>query len=443
MSGIFLRCALALVVCAPVVTPAQAADKPLDYGKRQTVKDVKTFLRQVEGRVELMEKASPAELGEMGGLHAKAAENLKFAETRLKKLDAAHAEVKPSADLYETLKARLAQAEKKMKAAQAAAPKDAPKDALTPADIVGGKRKAAPAVDAGEFKADFERLDELSSMFANPAALNSDSERAVELLEQFGPAEQEWKRLAKKYESLRDERTPEARKMQPMLSGADLAFGQFRRAVDSYVASAPRLIDQSIAQAMESAERGVADKKPAFFAPGGGIANRLAEAESRLKGLQAAAPDAAEAKQAEEKLAAARAKVAEMGKSLGGSTLEANRVPEERYKGADIDALREVLKQKWAKDGNGAELLKVGMSGKDWRRETKLEWSKGNQAFEKVDKSRVQGFVVVKHTDDVAAVHYVNIVKDHMAGDALQGYFVGSVKKEPAPEDLVMMKNVK
>jgi hypothetical protein len=142
-------------------------------------------------------------------------------------------------------------------------------------------------------------------------------------------------------------------------------------------------------------------------------------------------------------LADARAKVAEMGKSLGGSTLEANRVPDERYKGADADALREVLKQKWAKDGNGAELLKVGMSGKDWRRETKLEWSKGNQAFEKVDKSRVQGFVVVKHPGDLAAVHYVNIVKDHMAGDALQGYFVGSVKKEPDPEDLVMMKNVK
>jgi hypothetical protein len=231
--------------------------------------------------------------------------------------------------------------------------------------------------------------------------------------------------------------------MQTMLSHADLVFGRFGSAVESYVTSAPRLIDQAIAQAMDTAKQGVDDKKPAFFAPGGAVSNRLASAESQLKGLQAAAPDAPATKEAEAKVAEARAKTAEMGKGLGGAVLEANRVPEERYDGPDAAELREVVKQKWAKDGNGAEVLKLGMSGKAWKRETKLEWSRGNQAFQKVDKSRVQGFVVVKHTGDLARVHYVNIVKDHMAGDAIQAYFVGSVKGEPDVADLVLMKNVK
>jgi hypothetical protein len=303
--------------------------------------------------------------------------------------------------------------------------------------------KAAPAVDAAAFKADLDRLQELNKMFGNASVLRDQPERAIEQLKQLEPAKQERQRIKQKYESLLQQKTPQARQMQTMVRGSDDVFERFEAEAARFVEEAPGRVETTIGEALALAKQGVEEQKPAFFGAEGGVPQRLRWAEQRLAALQAAAPDAAPTKQAEDKLKAARARAQEMAQSLRGAILDANRVPDERYAGPDAAALREVVKQKWAKDGNGAEVLKVGLNGKDWKRDTRWEWSRGNKAFEKVDTSRVQGFVVVKHPGDLAAVHYVNLVKDHMAGDAVQAYFVGSVKGEPAVEDLVLMKNVK
>jgi hypothetical protein len=333
--------------------------------------------------------------------------------------------VKPQAQLYNDLKSRLVEVEKKLKAAQ------------------DGLSKNPPEAAGEGFKADFERLKEINSMFANPRVVDTDPERALEVFKQAEPTKQERQRIVQKYDALLKQNTPESRQMQTLLKYSDGVFERFEKATADFVAAAPGQIDKHIAEALDLAKQGVDGQKPAFFGAEGGVPQRLRWAEQRLAILRVAAPDSPAAKQSADKLKDARAKADEMAKAVRGAILEANRIPQERYSGADAAALRELVNQKWTKEGNGAEVIKVGLNGQTWKRDTLWQWSRADSAFHKLDRSRVQGFVVVKQPNDFAAVHYVNLVKDHLAGDAVQAHFVDSVKGEPPVENLVLIKNVK
>jgi len=63
--------------------------------------------------------------------------------------------------------------------------------------------------------------------------------------------------------------------------------------------------------------------------------------------------------------------------------------------------------------GITSPVLKVGINSQNWQRSTRWEWNRSN-AWEKVDKSHVQGFVIVKQDDKTELLIFVTpkIVKD-------------------------------
>jgi hypothetical protein len=54
-----------------------------------------------------------------------------------------------------------------------------------------------------------------------------------------------------------------------------------------------------------------------------------------------------------------------------------------------------------------------------------------DEAFQKVDLSRIQGYVLVKFDDKTAVRYSVNMTKDHLSGDAVSAYLLDDVKAEP------------
>ncbi len=114
--------------------------------------------------------------------------------------------------------------------------------------------------------------------------------------------------------------------------------------------------------------------------------------------------------------------------------------PAEQCNGADKEELIALVKAKWAEASVDAEVLKMGINSTDWRRDTR--WEYASKTWSKVDQSRIQGFVIVKAGDDMAVVHYINLVKDHMAGDKITAWNLDDPKAEPDVSQKLLLKNV-
>jgi hypothetical protein len=159
--------------------------------------------------------------------------------------------------------------------------------------------------------------------------------------------------------------------------------------------------------------------------------------------LTSLAPDADATKRAAEKLRATRASVDQTAAQFMTDLVAANRPPADDYAGPDRDALLKLLADKWAKDGNGAPILKSGVISKDFRRQVKWEWRDAASAWEKSDKSRNQGYVITKLSDTEAALWPIDLVKDHLSNNAVGAYFVYSPKEAITVHQRILLTNVK
>jgi hypothetical protein len=422
---------------AVFAAPAGAADdKPLEYKEKMLLKDVVSYNDQVEDMVEPMERESAGwmagrtdiaaeKVRAVLGTRDKCVQYLKHAKTRLDKLPAKHADVAPEVARYEDLGKRVTAVEKKAEA------------------VSKGLSAVAEQGKSLTYKVDFDRLREINLMLSNPQALRTNPRDAVEVVKLVTPMKAERKRIAERYAELLKQDTPEAEQLRAALKQSEQTFGELEKAVADFVTAAPAEIDQVVDETLKLAQQAVAERKPAVFAEGGGVPQRVASAEERYAILAAIDPDSAVAKAAEIKVRKLKGDVAQMGRALRGEIVAGNSVPAETYAGPDAEVLRQIVKQKWEAEGAGSPVLKIGLNSQAWQRDTRWEWNRVSLAFEKVDRSRAQGFVVVPLDGETGAIHYVDLVKDHLAADAIKAYFPEAPKDEPHAGRLVLLKNVK
>ncbi len=413
---------------------AQPATKRLDYRQEQAIKDARYYLSQVEGTTGLIAQKSAGmkvgdasvQIQDVDNLLAnktRLAQYLTNTEARLKQLPAEHPDVKVEQARFDKARAELDAQDRKLTEIR---------NALAGVVAKGG--------GAG-WKADFDRLREINATFANPQVIETQPEAAIETIKLILPVQEERKRIAAKYADLLKQTTPEAKDMNSVLRYFDEVFGRFDTALKGFVASAPAAVGKSVDDALQMGEGAVAGKKHAFFGQGGGVNQRLDEAQTRLNVLAAAAPDSPATVAARQKLEAARAKVKTMQAALHDDIVQSNQPPQDRYNGPDKAALIEIVKKKWAGSGIAAEVLRTGINSTAWQRETRWDWRAG--AFHKVDISRIQGHVVVKKDAATALVYHINLLKDHLAGDTITAYLFNDLKAEPDVTMKLAVKNVK
>jgi hypothetical protein len=265
-------------------------------------------------------------------------------------------------------------------------------------------------------------------MYANPGVIEAQPATAVDIIMQMGPAKAERRRIADKYVDLLKQTTQEARDMNGALNHFDKVFGEFEQKLNQFAGNAPAAIDADIEEALKMGRDAVEHKRHMYFGENGGVAQRLGWAWTKLRLLEAAAPGSPQTVAAKRRLDSAEKEVKSMQASLLDAIVQSNQPPVETYQGSDKDRLIGLVKTKWAESGVAAPVLKMGINSQNWRRETRWEWR--TSAWYKVDISRIQGFVIVKLDDKLAGIHYINLVKDHLAGDRIDAYFFNDPKEE-------------
>lgn len=403
--------------------PAAPSGPRLDYRQEKELKDAIGYLDEVEGTLNAIdEKTKGMQVGDASvpmqdvqnyvATKDKCVQRLGYAETRLTKLPADHPNVKPELERMAKLKEQLAATEKRLN------------------ELSGALGKVVEQGASAGYKADFARLKEIAQMFGEPQDLQTHPQRAIETIRQMPAAKKERERIEQTYANLLKQETAESRNMAGVLHHFDDNFGRYEQATNAYAAEAPAAIQDDIDQVLKMADDAVKNQRHLYFGEQGGVKQRLGIAQTHYDVFAAIAPDSAATVTAKQNLDAARAKVKEMKASLNDAIVAANNVPEETYSGADKAQLIELVKKKWSESGVASPVLKVGINSQQWQRNTRWEWNRSN-AWEKVDKSFIQGHVIVKQDDKTAVIHYVNLVKDHLANDQITAHFFEDPKLEP------------
>jgi hypothetical protein len=425
-----------LVVSLLFCGVAFAQTKKLNYQQVQQLKDAKYYLDQSEGLIDAIdEKLNPMKVGDPSvqmrdvqtilNTTSQVSQYLTNTENRFKQLPADHPDVKPEIERHGKLKQRLTAQDTKAN------------------EIKKGLEGVVGQGQTAAWKADFDRLREINQMFGEPQILNTHPEKAIEIIKLISAVKAERARIAEKYAALLQQETGESRDMKGVLSYFDQQFGSFDKYCQQFAAEAPAGIRKDIADGIQMGESAVADKNPAYFGPDGGVNQRLSWAQTKLDILTAYAPDSAEAGACKNDLATARDKVKQMSASLQDNIIANNRVPEQTYSEPDLNAMIEMVGAKWGEANLPNAVLKTGINSRGWTRDTRWSWNSISKAWEKYDKSKLQGFVVVKRDDTHAVVHYVNFFKDHLSNDRITAYWFDDPKDEPSITHIMLLSNVK
>ncbi|MEL7238471.1 MAG: hypothetical protein AAGK78_06385, partial [Planctomycetota bacterium] len=251
------------------------------------------------------------------------------------------------------------------------------------------------------------------------ALVPQDTAAAAKLLTEFRPAVQELQAIESKYADFLKQSNADTARLQQKVRDARSRLEDVQKTAIEQVAVVAQQAGRNLDTVDEMIERGVAEQKPAFFGPEGGVQQHLDLAEADVKYLSIVQPDAA--KPVAERLKQTRTKARAAGDTMKSAILAQNRVPGDAYSGSDIDALKAGVQQAWLESNPGDEVVQVVMPVREWKRETKWTWWR--DAFYFTDRSDLQAKVVVKAANEAGEpeLHLwpVDIMKNHEQGDAI------------------------
>lgn len=203
----------------------------------------------------------------------------------------------------------------------------------------------------------------------------------------------------------------------------------------------PAMIRADLDHILKMAKQAVEFQAPAYFRPENDIGIRTEKVKTRLRYLEALALDSAELKAAQEQLVATTKQVSEIQKSLSAMILSQNNLPQDGYQRADRETLLKLIRDKWVQTGSKSQVLKVGLVSEDWTRSS--AWEIQNRTLYKVDRSRIQGYIVVALNDKIAVRHSLNLVKDHVDGDKVSLSFLNDPRAAPEITDQILRSKIK
>jgi len=416
---------------APADTPAPAK---LHYTDEKKLKDADYYLREVDRE----EKKAAETLGKFDGEGPKpvyaevvaALEHLDKAQQRLglvaknlEQLPADHPQVKPSVDNYNSARDTVGALRSRLGA------------------IETELAKIAKVENYPKYAEDLEMLREFARRYSDWQGSVQVPETYVKIIADDAAVTREIQRLAETYQPLLDQQTKAGENMLRVMQ----AFGQNRqgfvtRAVE-HKAALPGQIDGDLAEADKMAETAVAESKPGYFGPDGGIAQRLGWAEQKVAVLSAY--DGEAAKPYIEKLGATRAAMKEKAKSLEAAIIAANAVPADNYTGEDKQTLIDLATKAWKEKQPDAQVLKAPVVSSAWSRSTEWRHS-GNGNFYKIDSSSLQVQLIVKHDDTLAVIRPVNLYKNHLKGDTISASPMdASAEEELWPARYLLLEKLK
>lgn len=203
---------------------------------------------------------------------------------------------------------------------------------------------------------------------------------------------------------------------------------RFEQTVREHVASLAA-VQQELETVRQTAKMAIENQAPVWFQPDSELYQRLATARKRLAMVRLLDGESDETKRAASEIDRVEQEVSTTAATIADQILENTPLPPDEYQGADREKLLEAIAARWKNDGNGQQVVRSGIVGPDWKRETAWVWE--NRAFHKTDTSRIQAWVLVAHGEKTLARHSLNFVVDHLAGDSMESSWVGDPKADP------------
>lgn len=188
-------------------------------------------------------------------------------------------------------------------------------------------------------------------------------------------------------------------------------------------------VQRDLEHVLKMANQAVKYNAPAYFRPENDIGRYTESAKLRIRYMQAADPKSKDLAEARKRLDDTTRQVKKIQQNLSASILEQNDLPPDEYRGQDREAILQLLRDKWNKEGTKEKVLKVGIVTPNWTRNVTGEIQ--NKTLYKNDRSRIQGYVIVQHSNKVAARHSIDLSKDHIDNDQISASFVNDPKEEP------------
>lgn len=422
---------------APEAAAGAASDQPsegkkLDYRQEESLKNARFSLRDLKGRTaaleELVTQFKAVENPDtidfrdvQKGINTIEVADRRVGETRdwLAKLPEDGAGVADTAGELDTAVASL----------------EASREYLVPLQA-----RLAQLIDPAQYpslQGDLERLSELSGMYNQPQVFMLDRRRAADLVRELPAAAEEKERIVKAYALLIHQQTEEGKRFAGAARAFDKNAQAFNAAADQERQTLPGKLRDQLAEVRRIADQAVAEEKPLFFT--GGIPQQLGYAEEMLVLCQALDKDTAAALGKEVEQLKADLKKAEH--SLKAAIIAANKLPEDRYRGDDRATLEKKVADTWKKIEPEAEVLMVRLPNEKWKRE--VLWRNQTGTWYKIDRSRMQAQVIVKHDDKLAEIRPINLWIDHLSEDALTATRYHEKDEELQPSFLLPLEKVK
>lgn len=185
----------------------------------------------------------------------------------------------------------------------------------------------------------------------------------------------------------------------------------------------------------------IQNQAPAYFQVGNDISNRQQSIALRLRVLEKLSPNSPELKQSQKIAKMLANEVQKSQRSLLDSILQLNQLPIDNYRKADREELLKLVKETWLMSQPTEKPIQVGLIGSDWTRTKK--WEIQNRTLYEVDRSRLQGYVVVAHDEKTVALRHVQINRDHINNEKTTAWNLSDVQAPPTPNELILKSKLK
>lgn len=296
-----------------------------------------------------------------------------------------------------------------------------------------------PDVRANAAETFRQELYKMSMAITAPEYVGRDSEKDLELLAQFSAIRKMCEDTEKEYAKEISTQNQPYRNLAGTIGYTRERISKFEEAIKSYAALTS--IREDADAILESANRSVDNQAPAYFKPGNDIDRRTQSMKLRLKVLATLMPDSKELKQGMELAKTTADEVRKIQMKLLDGILEQNELPTDDYSKADRKELLKLVEETWLKQSPKDKPIRVGLIGNDWVR-TEV-WEVQNRTVYKIDRSRMQGFVVMPMDGKTVVVRHVQLQRDHTSQDKTTAWPLSDPKTAIEPTEMVLKSKMK
>ncbi len=277
-----------------------------------------------------------------------------------------------------------------------------------------------------------------SQLIPPPEMIGRQPEKDLEALDLVEPLRQQMAELEKEFaEGIKSGNQP----YRNLASTIEYV----RERVDGFTASLKKfagleMIEADAQHARKMIGMAIENQAPAYFQSTSDIAIRRGMIEVRIAALERIDPKSSQLKSAKQIAEQLKSQTLEAQKKLLDRLLDQNQPPTDGYQKPDRAELLELLKSTWEKAAPGVKPLKIGLVGNDWQRSKK--WDVQNRTLYEIDRSRIQGFVIVAHDNRTVVCRRIQLNRDHVNQDQTTAWLLNDPKSEPEVFELLLKSKV-